>query len=213
MVEQKGLITTQGNLITSQGNMIQSQKILITKLTEKIATLESQPQGSQNLSPEVNERLEALEDKTETLDELSKLKLAPSCQHLAMFGISKSGNYKLNMNGNGNGAEPVEVHCDFATNTTKISHDSLNSVEIQKCSGSLCFNHPVKYPATPKQIQNLIDISEACEQDIAFDCHSAALEINNIRLGAWKDKNGDIQNFFDGSDPEEHICKCGKPPV
>ena len=158
-------IADQNELISNQGDLIATQGKLIERLSATVTRLETQSQQP-SVDPEIN-------DRVETLEELSKLRMAPTCEHLAMYGISKSGSYNINLNEDALGAKPVEVHCNFTTMTTEIMPVSRQPVEIEKCSGSGCFTHDVEYLATLSQLEELVDLSIECTQDITFDCNSA----------------------------------------
>ena len=140
---------------------------------------------------------------------MSKLRMAPTCEHLSMYGITKSGIYNINLNKDALGGKPVEVYCNFTTMTTELMHDSKESVDIEKCSSPECSKYDVNYLASTEQLQELIDLSVECMQDITFDCHSAPLEHNDVSLASWIGRDGQQYRFFDGSNPEEHTCKCG----
>ena len=175
--------------------------MLIKSLNATVTRLESQSQQP-SVDPDIN-------DRVGTLEELSKLRMAPTCEHLSMYGVSKSGSYNINLNKNAIGANPVEVHCNFTMMTTEVLPVSTQPVVIDNCAGSGCFTHDVDYLASLSQLEELIDLSVECTQDITFDCNSAALELNDLSLGAWIDRHGRSHHFFDGSNPEEHTCKCG----
>ena len=92
---------------------------------------------------------------------------------------------------------------------TELMHGSKEPVDIEHCSGSGCFQHQVNYLASAVQIQELMDLSVECMQDITFDCHSAPLEINEVSLASWIGRDRQQHQFFDGSNPEDQTCKCG----
>ena len=189
--------------VADQNQLILQQGALIERLNNEVTQLKSEGiPNSSTMDPEINNRVE-------TLEELSKLRLAPTCEHLSMYGITKSGTYHINLNKDELGAKPVEVYCNFTTMTTELMHDSKEPVSIGKCSSPGCSKHQIEYLASASQIQELLDLSVECMQDITFDCHSAPLEHNDVSLASWIGRTGQQHQFFDGSNPEEHTCKCG----
>ena len=137
--------------------------------------------------------------------------MSKSCQELAQKGTSLSGMYNIDPDGDGIGQDPIQVYCDFETNSTQILHDKEDMIEIEKCSGIGCAVYDLTYQAPPAQISTLISLSENCYQDLSYNCFLAPLKFEGIDLGFWKDKNGDKQVFFNGAHTAgEHICSCGE---
>ena len=73
-----------------------------------------------------------LEERVEKLEQLSKFKTLRTCQELASRGLTLSGLYEVDPDGEGIG--PIEVFCDFSTNTTQILHDKEDMIKIDKCN-------------------------------------------------------------------------------
>ena len=102
-------VADQNQLIVEQGKLIASQAALIERLNNEVTQLKSTGiQNSSPIDPEINDRVEILE-------ELSKLRIAPTCEHLSMYGITKYGTYNINLNKDTLGAKPVEVYSNFTT--------------------------------------------------------------------------------------------------
>ena len=108
------------------------------------------------------------------------------------------------------GYNPIEVICDFTTNTTEIPHDSENQLKIEKCDTPGCARYDISYSAEMAQIQALIQLSEKCTQEIKFGCFLAPLADEGVNYGWWEDKNGNENYFFDGDNIGKHTCACGK---
>ena len=68
------------------------------------------------------------------------------------------------------------------------------------------------YQVPISQIEALIELSEACEQSIRFDCFLAPLMSYGFDpKGSWKDRNGTQRIFFHGNldTAKPHLCQCG----
>ena len=101
MADQNQLIVEQAKLILIQGALIEQLNKTVADLNTEVTQLKSQ--GIPNsMDPEINNRLK-------TLEELSKLRLAPTCEHLSMYGITKSGTYNLNLNKDELGAKLLNL--------------------------------------------------------------------------------------------------------
>ena len=136
------------------------------------------------------------------------LRSSRTCQDLANLGITQSGRYKIDPDGPEK-ERPIEVYCNFTTNTTEIAHNQTNEVEIEK---NLSFGVNFDYQVPMGQVQALIDLSEDCEQSIRFDCFLAPLmSLGNEPKGSWKDQNGNERTFFHGNldTANPHQCQCG----
>ena len=91
----------------------------------------------------VTSLVEPLEERVEKLEQISKVKKLRNCQELSDKGLTKSGAYDVDPDGDGQGFGPINVYCDFVMNTTSIYYGREN------------------VPA--EQIQALIDLSESCD--------------------------------------------------
>ena len=136
------------------------------------------------------------------------LRSSRTCQDLANLGITQSGRYEIDPDGPEK-ERPIEVHCDFTTNTTEIAHNQTDEVDIEK---NLSFGVDFDYQVPMGQVQSLIALSEDCEQSIRFDCFLAPLmSLGNEPKGSWKDQNGTERTFFHGNldTANPHQCQCG----
>ena len=162
---------------------------------------------SQNLTKAIeslDKFINATDDKPEPLSK--------SCHELAEKGasLSDSGMYNIDPDGESIGQDPIQVYCDFETNSTQILHDKEEMIEIEKCSGIGCAVYDLTYQAPLAQISALISLSENCYQDLSFGCFLAPLQFEGEDNGFWTDNNGDNQAFFNGAHPGQHICACGE---
>ena len=111
--------------------------------------------------------------------------LAPrTCFDLYQLGIRTSGNYFIDPDGPYAGDYPVSVYCDLnsgnlnrllkvltshktrftISGTTKINHDQVGEISVDKCREQGCSVHRVTYEISESQIAALATLSENCEQ-------------------------------------------------
>merc|ERR1712038_1132379 len=136
-----------------------------------------------------------------------RTKGAKTCRQLKEHGFNTSGEYHIDPDSTG---APIKVFCDMSTGTTEISHDGEAAENITHCSGEGCFKKTYTYSAPMSQVEALIEMSEGCSQDLQFQCNIAPLKntIFGFHYGWWEDTRGQKNYYFDGSDPDEHICGC-----
>ena len=158
--------------------------------------------------------MDGLEEDTENLREMSKLiRTAKTCEELASAGISRSGMFQLDPDGENAGADPINVYCDFTTRATEIYHNMPDQLELEQCDNQElgCQKVHLEYEVPMSQIIALTQLSATCEQAIQFDCFMAPLMEHGSDLGFWLDRNGNKSNFFHGNlNPDQpHVCRCG----
>ena len=127
------------------------------------------------------------------VEEISKTKILRTCHELARHGVTTSGFYEVDPDGELIGHDPINVFCTFTEDgqaITEILHDSEDIIRVEKCSEVGCFTHDVKYDVPLAQIKALASLSESCEQKITFGCFLAPLSSNENTLGGWLDRNG-----------------------
>ena len=90
-----------------------------------------------------NDTLKTGLDRVEKLEQLSKYKTFRTCHELASRGVTLSGVYEIDPDGDGIGQPPIQALCDFLLNTTEIDKDF----------------------APQDQIDALIELSKTCYQD------------------------------------------------
>ena len=154
-----------------------------------------------------------LEERVEKLEELSKIKALRSCHEYGMYGITTSGTFTIDPDGDLLGGKPFDVYCNFGDDgnqaITEVSHDQDFVVEISPCPTPKCYQLDVSYFAPMSQIDTLKDISETCTQSISFNCFLSALSVNENPIGVWLNKEGGEEFYFVGDNSGEHICSCG----
>jgi len=106
------------------------------------------------------------------------------------------------------GLEPIEVYCDFQEQTTQVMHDHEFVVDIPHCEDDYCYRLNISYSAPLEQITTLIELSETCDQEITFSCFLSALYDTDTPIGAWINRNGDPEIYFDGANHGTHMCQC-----
>ena len=214
---------------------IKALEDIVANLVNKVNELES-ILAKENVGNAKNVD-DALEQRVEKLEQVSKIKNLRTCQELSDRGLTKSGTFDIDPDGDGQGFGPITVYCDFEKNTTSIFHDKEDTIkvricsfictipnanypkstlilthykfQIEKCSSEGCAVYDFNYFAPLEQIQALIDLSESCTQSIDFGCFMAPLQYEGVSLGYWTDINGDYQNFFHGTATNGHTCRCG----
>ena len=83
-----------------------------------------------------------LEDRVEKLEQLSKYKTLHTCHELASRGVTLSGVYDVDPDGDGIGQPPIQAYCNFRTNTTEITeifHGKEELLKIDKCDSVALF--------------------------------------------------------------------------
>ena len=149
------------------------------------------------ITPNINNK--TLEERVSNLEELSKIKTLRSCHEYAMYGITSSGNYSIDPDGELIGQEPFEVYCNFEDGTTELLHNKDFVVEIAPCPDPMCYQLDVEYNAPPEQVQALKDISDSCYQNIQFNCFLSGLSANDDAIGVWLNNQGEPEIYFTGS--------------
>ena len=152
-----------------------------------------------------------LEKRLETLEELSKMEALRSCFEYSTYGITKSGLYYIDPDGQQMGFEPFKAYCNFEASeaSTEIIHDHELAVEIAPCVGPKCFELKLEYNAPMDQISALKEISKECTQYINFDCFLSGLSSNDHPIGFWLNKDGEEEVYYVGANGNMHICSCG----
>lgn len=216
----------------TKGNKSDVEKVqdTVQTLLNRIATLEERLDNSEKEKRSFDVRLDNSEkeiselkknsgtkvldipivERVEKLEQLSKYKTLRTCQEISNRGVTLSGMYDIDPDGQGIGYEPITVHCDFDTGSTQILHDKEDVIKIEKCDQIGCAVYELNYLAPKQQIEALMSLSENCYQDLNFGCFMAPLRFDEFDHGFWTDKDGNAQAFFDGNNPGLHTCKCGE---
>ena len=181
---------------------IQEQDTIIQKQAEEILELK-------NARTQMEEgEIQRLETLVEKLEDRQGAITAPTCQHWAMYGMNRNGEYMIDPDGDLYGEPPFLVHCDFTTNSTLILHSPEEMTSVTKCEELGCSRHDVDYHATETQIENLKSVSQSCTQSIEFGCHLAPLRFDDVNYGWWLDRLGNSQQFLQNT---EYNCNSKLP--
>ncbi|XP_057373212.1 uncharacterized protein LOC130694063 [Daphnia carinata] len=120
-----------------------------------------------------------------------------------------SGMYWIDPDGQGIGDPPIYVHCDMDgkeapwydpgwigfKGTTFILHDSESKMDIGHCTEPGCYSRSIKYYASDRQIQALIQLSTFCAQNILYYCKKSPFNYMGIAYAWWYDKGGTRHEF------------------
>ena len=165
----------------------------------------------QSLVASLLERVNTLEGKTETLEDIvMPVKIPASCHHLASYGTPTDGYYTIQPAVDVN---PFEVYCEFQGNvgTTVIKHDhdsyGFTSIPLQSggCAEPGCYTDSFGYNASMTQIDRLIQISSGCTQSIVNNCTNSQL----TGMSWWTDRNNNDHQYWHGSYENNTIgCFC-----
>lgn len=150
-----------------------------------------------------------IEERLEHVEELSKINSLRSCAEYAAYGMTQSGMYNIDPDGQLVGLPGFDVFCNFSSGTTEILHDKEFPVDITPCEEDFCYRLNVTYTAPMDQITALMDLSETCYQDISFSCFLSALSIGEEPVGLWINRHNQMETYFTGSHHGQHICECG----
>ncbi|EFX87243.1 hypothetical protein DAPPUDRAFT_97326 [Daphnia pulex] len=122
---------------------------------------------------------------------------------------ASSGMYWIDPDGQGVGDDPIYVHCNMASGSTAIPHDSETSTDVGHCADPGCYSRTISYNASSRQMLALVELSAECHQSIKYDCNFAPLEFNDITYAWWNDRNGNSKFFWTGGNTDVHTCQCG----
>jgi len=149
-----------------------------------------------------------LEERVSHLEDLAMIKSLRSCHEYSLYGITTSGLFTIDPDGDLVGLEPIEVYCDFQEQTTQVMHDKEYVVDIPHCEDDYCYRLNISYSAPLEQIKTLIELSDTCDQEISFSCFLSALYDTDTPIGAWINRNGDPEIYFEGANHGTHMCQC-----
>ena len=215
MVSQKLKIQEQADVLLELKNgkiqmdqEMASQKLKIQEQDTIIQKQAEEKKKKKNGRTQMEEAEIQLESLVEKLEDRQGAITAPTCQHWAMYGMNRNGEYMIDPDGDLYGEPPFPVHCDFTTNSTLILHSPEEMTSVTKCEELGCSRHDVDYHATDSQIENLKSVSESCTQSIEFGCHLAPLIFDDVNYGWWLDRLGNSQQFLQNT---EYNCNSKLP--
>lgn len=122
--------------------------------------------------------------------------------------MTDSGWYNIDPDGGNSGNPPFRVFCDMSTGSTLVHHNVEKKSKVAQCNGEDCFSLPLQYDATMSQMLDLIQVSTSCTQDVKFECYNAPLYDDLVNYGAWLNRHGRKEHYWDGSHHGQHVCQC-----
>ena len=148
------------------------------------------------INSKVEELNQTIQTEVEKTNELGKLHFVRNCQDLYDQGVQTSGSFYADPDGHSSGQPPIPIYCNGEDNTTEITHDFEETMELGRCNEEPgCNAYQVNYGSSMDQVHQLIEQSESCYQTIRFDCHLAPLNQYEQSLGWWLDRTGQPRYF------------------
>ena len=101
---------------------------------------------------------------------------------------------------------PVRVRCfrERGRVYTEIDNNPKGFINVSNSDSQAYFRRNMTYSAPLSQIVALIDTSEGCHQEFKFRGYRAGLS----NFGTWQDRDGESQEYFDGSNYGLQVCGC-----
>ena len=90
-----------------------------------------------------------------------------------------------------------------------VSHNSEESIQVDRCLDPGCYSRSVTYNATMRQMWALTQLSQSCRQFFKFDCFSVPFEFNGVPYAWWNDRDGVRRYNWAGGHQSVHTCQCG----
>jgi len=207
-----------------------SNDVLIDDLPQIVKQIRQEIDLLKDENAKLKERNEIMEEKNaimeddiqervDRLEQLAKIGTLRSCAEYARYGLNDDGDFLIDPDGPLMGSEPFQVFCNFTAGTTEIYHDTEGTTEVDHCHDPGCYVKPITYidgnmtknekkEVPLSQIVSLIQISESCQQSFTFDCTMAPFTKEDIDFSFWEDRNGGINNYYTGSNFNNHVCDC-----
>jgi len=205
----QNVLNKLGNLeaLESRVEILEKANIELKQIIDRQQMASSKETGTEHSRGNQVTQNKTLEERVEHLEDLSKIKSLRSCHEYSLYGITTSGLYNIDPDGDLL-EEPIEVFCDFEEKTTQIMHDKEFIVEIPHCEDPFCYQLNISYLASLQQITTLMDLSESCDQEITFACFMSALSIVDSPVGVWLNRYQEPETYFEGANHGAHMCKC-----
>ncbi|XP_041359749.1 SCO-spondin-like isoform X3 [Gigantopelta aegis] len=114
--------------------------------------------------------------------------------------------------------QPILVYCDMesedGTGVTVIGHDQQQEEEVIGYEGAGEFQLEITYNVTLEEAIAIIDNSKSCKQFISWKCKAALIHNpygkgKDIITTGWKNRTGQIADYFGGATPGSGKCQCG----
>merc|ERR1712136_479323 len=185
----QSVLNMQGNLeaLESRVEILEKANIELKQIIDRQQMASSKETGTEHSRGNQVTQNKTLEERVEHLEDLSKIKSLRSCHEYSLYGITTSGLYNIDPDGDLL-EEPIEVFCD--------------------CEDPFCYQLNISYLASLQQITTLMDLSESCDQEITFACFMSALSIVDSPVGVWLNRYQEPETYFEGANHGAHMCKC-----
>ena len=136
-----------------------------------------------------------------------------SCSEFSRRGISVSGNYVVDPDGEG-GLASFSVYCDMGdkngVGVTVISHDNEGRTFVDGYGSPGSYLRDIHYTgATFSQLASLTSVSLHCEQFVKYECRESVLFYNNNpSYGWWVSRDSTKMTYWGGASVSGK-CACG----
>ncbi|XP_057365354.1 uncharacterized protein LOC130699603 [Daphnia carinata] len=174
----------------------------IVDLETKVGRLEAKIEKQDSLLAVLKKGHKPLKDNIDINQHRRQNATLRTCHEIHVANPSyPSGMYWIDPDGQGIGDPPIHVHCDMdgkeasRYGKTSILHDSESKMDIGNCTEPGCYSRPIKYYASDRQIQALIQLSHGCSQTILYYCRKSPLNHKGTAYAWWFDKDGKRQEF------------------
>ena len=110
------------------------------------------------------------------------------------------------------------ARCEFLPgnrNLTYIGHLNEEATKVDGFDERGSFMQLIHYGAPIKVIEALINESGKCSQKLGYECKQSRLfdtgqdSMKFSPYAFWTSRDGEIMNFWAGSEPGSYKCKCG----
>ena len=137
-------------------------------------------------------------------------RIATSCSVIRKYVSSVSGNYVVDLDGEG-GLAPFTVFCDMTDKSgvgvTVIGHDSESRTHVNGYSSRGSYSRNIHYTgASLSQLASLTRVSSLCEQFIKYECYDSM--IFRYSVAWWVSRDSTKMTYWGGASINGK-CACG----
>ena len=142
-----------------------------------------------------------------------KAPFIPSCSVIRKYVSSSSGNYVIDLDGEG-GLAPFTVYCDMrdknGVGVTVVSHDSESRTLVDGYESAGEYSRSIHYSgASLSQLAKLTDVSTHCEQFIKYECYHSGFWFGGNPDSWWVSRDSSKMKYWGGASPVSNKCACG----
>ena len=85
----------------------------------------------------------------------------------------------------------------------------VGTAKLATFEGNANLSLQMSYGVPLKQLEELMRLSESCNQEFQWDCYFAPLEVRGEKLLTWTDRSGASQSYFHGNGSDDQSqCEC-----